>query len=49
VLWQLSQVLLELIWFEVLPGAVVPLWQEAQVPVTAEWSTLVAGIQALVE
>jgi len=30
-----------------LPGAVVPLWQLAQVPVTAEWSKW-AGLQAVV-
>lgn len=29
-----------------LPGAVEPLWQLAQVPVTAAWLTLVAGDHA---
>lgn len=34
-------------WRAFLPGAVVPLWQLAQLPVTAEWSTRVTGDQAL--
>jgi hypothetical protein len=47
VAWQLSQVLLLAMCLPGLPGAVVPLWQPAQVPVTARWSTL-AGTQPLV-
>ncbi len=38
VLWQLSQELALGIWFPGLPVAVEPLWQVAQLPVTALWS-----------
>ena len=37
-LWQLSQELALGIWFPGLPVAVEPLWQVAQLPVTALWS-----------
>ena len=33
----------------VLPVAMVPLWQDVQVPVTCVWSTFVAGRQTVVE
>jgi hypothetical protein len=38
VLWQFSQLLLLWTWVEVLPVAVVPLWQVKQDPVTLLWS-----------
>ncbi|TFH69296.1 hypothetical protein E3W66_05110 [Gammaproteobacteria bacterium LSUCC0057] len=37
-LWQSSQLLLLLMWPLFLPVAAIPLWQLAQLPVTAEWS-----------
>jgi hypothetical protein len=33
-------------WVGVLPAAVVPLWQDAHVPMTSAWSTF-AGIHAV--
>ena len=36
--WQLSQAALVTMWVAGLPRAVVPLWQEAQLPVTPVWS-----------
>ena len=46
--WQLSQDAVVGTWFGVLPFAVVPLWQVAQVPgVTPEWLN-VAGVQPVV-
>ena len=45
--WQLSQLLVEAIWLAPLPGAAVPLWQLAQLPVIPACEN-VAGDQALV-
>lgn len=45
--WQLSQLLVLAIWLVLLPVAVVPLWQLAQLPVTLACEK-VAGSQALV-
>ena len=45
VVWQSSQVLPVGIWVGFFPGAVVPLWQEAQAPITEAWSTRVTGFQ----
>ena len=47
VVWHASQALVVVMCVAVLPVAVVPLWQEAQVPVTFAWLKL-AGVQALV-
>ena len=38
VLWQLSQPAVVEMWFAGLPVALVPLWQDAQAPVTLAWS-----------
>jgi hypothetical protein len=48
VAWQSSHVLVLAMWLMGLPGAVMLLWQLAQLPRTARWSTW-AGIHALVE
>lgn len=45
----MSQEALVGIWREPLPGALVPLWQEAQLPACTPACGLVAGIQAAVE
>jgi hypothetical protein len=47
-LWHSSQGRVVTKWFAGLPVALVPLWQLAHDPVTAEWSN-VAGTQARVE
>jgi hypothetical protein len=44
-LWQLSQEAVVVIWRAPLPGALLPLWQESQLPSTAVWSTLRTGLQ----
>ena len=46
VVWHVSHDWVVGIWFVPLPVAIVPLWQEAQVPLTCVWSTLVAGFHA---
>ena len=43
VAWQAAQAVLEAIWPAFLPVAVVPLWHEAQPPLTWAWSTCVTG------
>ena len=48
VVWQLAQSAVVATCPAGLPGALVPLWQEAQVPVTCVWSTRVTGVQASV-
>ena len=45
--WQSSQALFVAIWVAFLPVALVPLWHDAQLPVTPLWLN-VAGVQAVV-
>ena len=47
VVWQSSQLSGVWRWVGVLPGTLVLLWQEKQVPVTCVWSTLLAGDHAV--
>lgn len=47
VAWQVAQSALVGTWLAGLPPAVVPLWQDEQLPLTALWSTLRTGAQAL--
>ncbi|RPI32549.1 MAG: hypothetical protein EHM52_00125 [Actinomycetota bacterium] len=41
--WQLSQLVSLAMWAAFLPVAIVPLWQEKQLPMVCVWSTRVAG------
>jgi len=49
VAWQFAQAVPEAMCPVGLPVAVVPLWQEAQLPLTCAWSTRVTGRQLDVE
>ena len=46
--WQSLHCAVVAIWVAGLPSAVVPLWQDEQVPLTWLWSTLRGGLQTLV-